>query len=355
MDKILNNKEFTFRKINIKSFSEFSKKIKFNEIRSPEGRKSPKMLNLSNSYSVDSEGNIIFLLLFNSEIEDIIEEVFELKKLIGLAIIKCNLSHISKSIESLNRLKYLNLANNNISEIPQELYELKQLEILDLSYNKIINIHSRISNLGKLGELILVKNDITELPESILNIGPIWKNLAALIELNEKKNQAVRNQQYEKAADLRDDEHKLKLIGEGVVAFDNPLNVPPLEIIEQGRHAVVEYFKSLSNEENIPINELKILLVGEGGSGKTSLVRRLVANDFNENEPQTHGININQHHFKLNDNLIRGNFWDFGGQQIMHATHQFFLSKRSIYLIIVDSRKEEKVEYWLKLLEEILR
>ncbi|UCH96323.1 MAG: hypothetical protein JSV88_05570, partial [Candidatus Aminicenantes bacterium] len=39
--------------------------------------------------------------------------------------------------------------------------------------------------------------------------------------------------------------------------------------------------------------------------------------------------------------------WDFGGQEIMHATHQFFLSKRSLYILVLDGRKDEKTEYWL--------
>ncbi len=48
------------------------------------------------------------------------------------------------------------------------------------------------------------------------------------------------------------------------------------------------------------------------------------------------------------------NIWDFGGQEIMHATHQFFLTKRSLYLLVLDSRRgeqESRVEYWLKLIQ----
>jgi len=48
------------------------------------------------------------------------------------------------------------------------------------------------------------------------------------------------------------------------------------------------------------------------------------------------------------------NMWDFGGQEIMHATHQFFLTKQSIYLLVLDSRltqEENRVEYWLKLIQ----
>jgi internalin A len=51
---------------------------------------------------------------------------------------------------------------------------------------------------------------------------------------------------------------------------------------------------------------------------------------------------------------IRLNIWDFGGQEIMHATHQFFLTKRSLYLLVLDARltqEENRVEYWLKIIQ----
>ncbi len=35
----------------------------------------------------------------------------------------------------------------------------------------------------------------------------------------------------------------------------------------------------------------------------------------------------------------------------MHATHQFFLTKRSLYLLVLDARlgqDENRVEYWLE-------
>ncbi len=35
----------------------------------------------------------------------------------------------------------------------------------------------------------------------------------------------------------------------------------------------------------------------------------------------------------------------------MHATHQFFLSKRSLYILVLDAREEKKAEYWLKYIE----
>jgi internalin A len=46
------------------------------------------------------------------------------------------------------------------------------------------------------------------------------------------------------------------------------------------------------------------------------------------------------------------NFYDFGGQEIYHATHQFFLSKRSLYLLVVDTRQDNaNFNYWLEIIE----
>jgi len=130
----------------------------------------------------------------------------------------------------------------------------------------------------------------------------------------------------------------------------NPLKEPPIEIAEQGIEAIKEYFKSLEGERR-PLNEVKVLLVGDGGAGKTSLVKQIREGKFNKNEPQTDGINIHDWAVQVEDKDINVHFWDFGGQEIMHATHQFFLSKRSLYILVLDGRKEEKAEYWLKHIE----
>ena len=130
----------------------------------------------------------------------------------------------------------------------------------------------------------------------------------------------------------------------------NPLENLPLEIMEKGIEEIRNYFKSFE-EEKRPLNEVKVLLVGEGSSGKTSLVKRLLGEGFDGNEHQTQGINIKGWKFKYKDKEIKVNFWDFGGQEIMHSTHQFFLSKRSLYILVLDGRKDEKPEYWLKLIE----
>ncbi len=91
--------------------------------------------------------------------------------------------------------------------------------------------------------------------------------------------------------------------------------------------------------------------MGDGGAGKTSLVKQLFGETFNKKESKTDGIDIRDRKIKTTEKNILVHFWDFGGQVIMHATHQFFMSKRSLNILVLDGRKEEDAEYWLKHIE----
>lgn len=159
----------------------------------------------------------------------------------------------------------------------------------------------------------------------------------------------------------------LKLIKQEVEVnyYNNPFISPPKEIVEKGDEAVISYLESLQEAsanqlEFVPINEIKIILVGEGMAGKTSLLKQIKGLKFNKNESQTHGVIIEKlplDALKLFKNFailrgVTGRFWDFGGQEIMHASHQFFLSNRSIYILVLDSRTDAKKEEWLKHVEK---
>ena len=208
-----------------------------------------------------------------------------------------------------------------MTSLPPEISELKNLTELDISDNQLTSLPPEISELKNLTELDISDNRLTSLLPEILE-------LRLNIQWKYKQESSKSNTIYLKG---------------------NPLENPPLEIVRQGKEESDD-FKSLEGE-NKPLNEVKVLLVGDGGAGKTSLVKRLLGENVDGNEPQTQGINIRRRILKDGEREIKANFWDFGGQEIMHATHQFFLSKRSLYILVLDGRKDEKPEYWLKLIE----
>jgi small GTP-binding protein len=101
-----------------------------------------------------------------------------------------------------------------------------------------------------------------------------------------------------------------------------------------------------------PLNEAKVLVAGEANVGKTSLILRLIMGEYDPKRNPTGGIQIyKEWKVPVNDQEVQLNIWDFGGQEIMHATHQFFLTTRSLYILVLDARigeEDNRIEYWLE-------
>ena len=138
--------------------------------------------------------------------------------------------------------------------------------------------------------------------------------------------------------------------------YNNPLLANPSpELVQQGNSALVQFFRALSKGSE-KIREAKLLVLGEGGAGKTTLARKILKG-FSEPLPvekdTTHGIEINDLGFSgSNGKDFTMHVWDFGGQEIYHATHQFFLTKRSLYVLVADVRTENtNFDYWLQVVE----
>jgi small GTP-binding protein len=106
-----------------------------------------------------------------------------------------------------------------------------------------------------------------------------------------------------------------------------------------------------------PLNEAKVIFVGEAGVGKTSLIARLTEKTFNPRENVTEGIDIVSWLLNINDQSIKLNLWDFGGQEIYYATHQLFLTRRTLYILVFNIRNYvvsnhlEFLDYWLHMIE----
>ncbi len=135
----------------------------------------------------------------------------------------------------------------------------------------------------------------------------------------------------------------------------NPLERPPLEVAVKGIAAIREYFRQVEVQGTEQLFEAKLIIVGEPGAGKTSLAHKIIEPHFQlrEDEASTEGMNVTTWNFPLGKGKsFRVNIWDFGGQEIYHATHQFFLTKRSLYIVLADAR-EQKTDfyYWLNVVE----
>ena len=230
-------------------------------------------------------------------------------------------------LSKLTELISLNLNCNNLTDV-SFLREVTQLTSLDLRFNKLTDI-SFLRGLAGLTLLELNNNEIKEIPS--------W--------LTEKK--------LEIEIELEFDFGCINLHG-------NPIEKPPLEVAKQGNEAIRNYYTQIEVQGKEYLYEAKMLIVGEGESGKTTLAHKIENVDcpLPHIDDRTKGITINTHAFAAKnkngakDRNFQLNVWDFGGQEIYHATHRFFLSKRSLYVLVADNRKDDTdFNYWLNIIE----
>lgn len=134
----------------------------------------------------------------------------------------------------------------------------------------------------------------------------------------------------------------------------------PLEIAEQGIDAIKNYFTSLEETAEASfLYESKLVFVGRGFAGKTSLIRKLTVPEYKleKNIKSTEGIDIKYWDLEIpleKSNKFRFNIWDFGGQEKYDATHQFFITERTLYIFVTEARQESNFldfDYWLNVVQ----
>jgi internalin A len=238
----------------------------------------------------------------------------------------------------------LNLSSRGLSDLPPEIGQLTNLTSLDLGNNQLNALPDSISQLTNLTSLDLGDNQLNALPDSIGQL----TNLTTL---------DLRNNQLNTLPDSISQLTNLT----SLVIGENPLliQIPP-EVREMGGLAVRDYYRQRLEENTDYIYEAKLLIIGEGGAGKTTLAQKLIDPRYplkleggDRPEKSTEGIDVLRFDFPHpNGHSFRINIWDFGGQEIYHATHQFFLTKRSLYLLVADTRQDNTdFNYWLEVVE----
>lgn len=302
--------------------------------------------------------------------------VFRLARLEDLQLWENGLTELPDAWDRLPELRELNLADNRLTRLPGSLGGLRHLRRLDLTGNDLADLPAVLSGLSALRVAKLGGNRFTRLPDVVAE----WSELRVL-DLNADDGLDVVVDKPTEEVYVRreggpapDDAEPSPLAGlprrlaglphlRSLILYGNPLLQIPEEVmgslpVDQSTRwdrpvdeVLTYYFRSLDNSR--PLNEAKLVLVGWGGVGKTSLVRRLVFDQFSDGEPRTEGIEVTNWSVTLPDgNAARLNVWDFGGQEIMHATHQFFLTSRSVYVVVLTGRTgsaDPDAEYWLRM------
>ncbi|MCZ2845345.1 MAG: hypothetical protein O2U61_02435 [Candidatus Bathyarchaeota archaeon] len=304
------------------------------------------------------------------------------------------LQELPEDVKCLTFLFELDISFNNFFLFPEEIGFLENLQFLNCSNNQLIDFNLKPGKRYFFKEIDISNNHLNYVPEDILSLG----------------------------ADVK-------------IIFDNNFftqGLPP-EIAQYEDLSYISFYLDSLEKKEIPkkLFETKILLVGKGEVGKTTLQKTLEDENYRVEigkENPTHGIDIQstllplifpakkpyynrfedfeelliwegnesseklpnlsdksfndfepfilghlddetyylelrvaEEPFKLDNHLyieknIKMNFWDFGGQEILYSTHQFFLTARSIYLLVWEPRSDTEIEsfdYWLNIIRRL--
>ena len=95
----------------------------------------------------------------------------------------------------------------------------------------------------------------------------------------------------------------------------------------------------------------KIIIVGDSGVGKSSILKRAVQNKFDGSYQATIGFEFLLMHFKVNDLKIKLQIWDTCGQEMYRSLVQGFYRNTSLALVVYDVNQKktyDSLDIWIK-------
>ncbi len=104
--------------------------------------------------------------------------------------------------------------------------------------------------------------------------------------------------------------------------------------------------------------DLKVILVGESGVGKTNLINTTLGNEFDSHNNPTVTRAYSRKELKIDNKIYDVDLWDTAGQESYRGITKMFINKSNIVIFVYDitNKKsfEELQKYWLNTVIEKL-
>ena len=296
------------------------------------------------------------LILFNNSISILPPQIGQLTSLTSLAIFQNPISELPAEIGQLSYLQNLSLSGTQISSLPEDIGQLQQLINLDLDETELVELPQFLCNLPNLEKLSFAKTKIHTIPSWISELKSLRYLSISGLSLKEIPKEVfkldlpfyISEERYQEKDRSISPETEKGIVMEGTV-----LKTQPISLFTLDRRFIQAFY----DEPKIPVREGKVIFLGDGGAGKSHTIERILKGgaDKEISTDQTPGINIKTWEPDCGNKQVRINFWDFGGQEIMHAMHRCFLTGRSLYVVVLRQRSESRhndltlqARYWLE-------
>ncbi|XP_077120929.1 leucine-rich repeat serine/threonine-protein kinase 2 [Ranitomeya variabilis] len=254
-----------------------------------------------------------------------------------------------------SKLTTLRLPHNKFTNFPKEILHLSYLRTVDLSNNQINSLPAPLEWTSvNLREIMLNHNQI-----SVLNLKDLrkdanrWSRLEKLHLSNNMIKEIPPEIGFLVNVTCFDISHNPDLrsfpdeMGKLTKVWDLPLDGLHLDIdlkhIGCKARDLIRFLQQRLKKA-VPYNRMKLLIMGNTGSGKTTLVHQLMKERHPGHGAEKATIGIDVKDWPI---LIRGkvkkeitlNVWDFAGQEEFYSTHPHFMTPRALYLVVYDLSK----------------
>jgi small GTP-binding protein len=108
---------------------------------------------------------------------------------------------------------------------------------------------------------------------------------------------------------------------------------------------------SSASTEEVALRRVKILMLGDSGVGKSSLVNRWTLDSYKPSLTSTVGVNFKSKKVKIKDECVQVQVWDTAGQEQFHKiTTSYYKGAQAIMLVydVSDIKSLDGIEYWVK-------
>merc|ERR1719203_1151386 len=95
----------------------------------------------------------------------------------------------------------------------------------------------------------------------------------------------------------------------------------------------------------------KILMIGDAGVGKSSMLLRFTDDSFDDHIQSTIGVDFKVKHMDVNDKRVKLTIWDTAGQERFRTlTSSYYRGAQGVVMVYDVTRREsfENLEQWLK-------
>lgn len=256
-----------------------------------------------------------------------------------------DISRLPLWLNKLTALKSIWIGGNSRLKDLRPLAELSNLQLLECSHTKVNDL-SPLSKLVDLQVIYCSDTNISDLRPlaNLVNLQKLFCSSTQIKDLSPILPLIKRGQQVSLTPSV------------SIWVGDCPLAIPPTEIVQQGNEAILRYFEEQEKQGENPLCEAKIVVVGAGEAGKTTLIKKLQNEAHlvpNTDDKRTEGVIVTTLDLKkqYEGQAVKAYIWDLGGQELYHTTHQFFLTPDTFYILLNDNRKNDTdFYYWLNIL-----